>query len=339
MRRQRNLWWQQWNNDRKQRVFLPRFKNPVRNAVKQVMSNEKTFSTGELKALLAEAVRAETRLPDIKLHPGERMSLSGHLFFRDSVFTREVGHAVKKDPPLFADIPVDPDALLQEQDRATLFLDLYETYRGLMERARDAYLLSQTGTTRKAMTVVEQVRGDDDRPYPRPDHEDRKLALSTAEQILTERHKGKLRKKKPPAPKSPPTTRHPSSPTLTTHHAAHAASAAAVSPFPSAAPAIAPASPTAPASRRPSPQARAVKEASRLAARRRIEESAGFADDRTRLCRSFELPGRRGLAGSASVSGAADSGRGEFARHPESGAGSPDPAGAASKHESGYLQE
>ncbi len=237
-----------------------------------------SFSIDHLKSILAQAIKAEGALPDIQLLAGERMAKSGHLFADDFLFTRYVAGAISDKTGLFADVPLEAGELLLQQGQASVFLSLFYTYKGLMQQAWDAYLCTQSDATQKAMTVVQQVRGDDDRPYPHPRQEERKIALCQAEELLTKR---KAQKRRAARRTQQPIASGPIAPIT-------------MGPI-----TMGPMGPIAPiASARParSTQQEAALIAERATVQRLAMESAGYGDDRTALCPSLQLRARRRLA-------------------------------------------
>src|SRR5579872_7119552 len=149
------------------------------------------FTPRAIGDLMAEAIRAEGRLPDVELLPGERMAMSGHLFEEDWLFTTYVARALADQPKLFTDVPAEvyapggPDGghtLKEDQARATALLNLFNVYERLVQRTWDAYLLTQSNATQRAMTVVRQVRADEERPFPHPESNERRMALLQAEE-------------------------------------------------------------------------------------------------------------------------------------------------------------
>lgn len=126
-------------------------------------------------------------MPAVNLLPGERMTRSGHLFERAPLFVRRTAWVLRDNPKLFDDIQIQSDRLVAQQDRAEAWLKLHLLFKDLAQRAADCYLLDQTEAQNGAMTVINQVRADDKRPYPHPLQRERRLAMEMPEQVLADR--------------------------------------------------------------------------------------------------------------------------------------------------------
>src|SRR5258708_661031 len=118
---------------------------------------------------------------------------SGRLFEEGPALVRRTAWALRDQPGLYADIPVDPDKLDRQQDRAAAWLKLHRLFTMLARRAADCFLQDQSEAITTCMGVVNHVRADRARTYPHPRQRERALGMALPEQVLADRHQRKGR--------------------------------------------------------------------------------------------------------------------------------------------------
>ena len=151
---------------------------------------------------------ADAVVPRIKMTPGERMTRSGHLFEQAPLLVQYTAGVLRNHPGLFDDLPLQPGPLLFQQQRAFAWKKLYFFFSRLAQRAYDCYLFDQSEPVIASMSLVKQVRQEQDCPYPHPRQKERREALCVVERVLADRHQRKLdtarrkRNARTPAPSS-----------------------------------------------------------------------------------------------------------------------------------------
>lgn len=159
----------------------------------------------DLLACLGRVLAAARDLPPLRLLPGERMALGGRRFREAPLLIEDVATALREEPALLGDLPVDPGALVARLARARAFAALHRGLAALAQQAADWALVEEVGAIDDAMAVVLQVRGDEDQPFPSlppRQRRRRRAALLPAERHLSERQARKRRtqRRRQPAP-------------------------------------------------------------------------------------------------------------------------------------------
>ncbi len=152
-----------------------------------------TIAASDIFKCIDPIIRAVAIIPRTVLLPGARMALAGHVFDQADTFVRSVARGLDQDPALFGDIPIEGANLVGQQDRALGYLTLHSMLSALTARVADCYLAEQAGAVKDAMAVVRQVRSEGDQPFVRPDHEERRQAMLSAEDVLKRRQARKRR--------------------------------------------------------------------------------------------------------------------------------------------------
>lgn len=115
-------------------------------------------SADDLYRSLYELLCAAPPLPLRPLTPEQRAALGGSATRAAPRLVRAVCRALRQAPQLYAELPIDPEALAARQERALGYRCLHAALLRLAERARVAYLLDQAQAAEDARLVVRHAR-------------------------------------------------------------------------------------------------------------------------------------------------------------------------------------
>src|SRR5438046_390224 len=95
------------------------------------------LTADDVYRMLDQVLPATAALPDEALSGGERMMLAGYLFAEGDELAQAVASALIDGRPLFADVPIDGEAMGQRLRLARALRSLHAGLEVLCQRAGD----------------------------------------------------------------------------------------------------------------------------------------------------------------------------------------------------------